>query len=594
MSDDRKKLDSLAASATEPGQLPPPPGGLSRVEDLPDSFIQLLSRRPHNVGDIIGNRYKLVERLGEGGMGQVFVAENQAIRSRVAIKLLKSELLTDVSFRKRFQQEAEAIASIDHRNVVRFFDVVVGDPTFLVMEYVAGATLAHVLKKEKRLDPMRACRIGVRLAWALEAVHRSGVVHRDIKPANVVLAADLEGGEEPKLLDFGLVKRHGEAPEEQLTRTGQVVGTPLYMSPEQIAGKDVDARSDVYSLGCLLYHLLSGAPPFEGEDVQVLYKHLQEPPPEIAIADGMAPIPRALLEVVTCALAKRKEQRLQSAAEMAEALAAILPSASKQPLRRRGLSRRAVVTTVALAIPLALALGFVAARVSKKPAAPVAGGGLLILTTTPEGATVELDGHTLPQTTPTVVHDLAAGKHALRIRHHDLALVERQISLERNERQLVDVVLPPSSHRLEVQSTPRGATIYLDDSLMSGETPTTIDVSDNDFHQLRLEKDGFESVTQSLPPDDSRRQLTVELPKVQGSHGLLLVDGDKSAEVWIDGRDTGFATPTIGIRVVAGPHEVEVRDAGDGRAKSKVDVAQGQTVRLTLTPSAPDKKHASH
>ncbi|MGZ3406505.1 MAG: serine/threonine-protein kinase, partial [Polyangia bacterium] len=165
----------------------------------------MLSRRPLLPGDVIAGRYKLIETLGNGSMGQVFIGEIQSIGRRVAIKVLKPELLVDAQFRRRFQQEAEAVAAIEHRNVARFFDLVVGDPTFLVMEYVAGPTLAAALKKGP-LDPVRAINIVRRLCWALEAAHRAGVIHRDIKPSNIILAPDVEIGDEPKLIDFGLAK----------------------------------------------------------------------------------------------------------------------------------------------------------------------------------------------------------------------------------------------------------------------------------------------------------------------------------------------------------------------------------------------------
>src|SRR5205807_7097975 len=166
---------------------PSPPRGVSRVEDLPDEFIRLLQRRPILVGSVLVGRYKLVEALGDGAMGQVFVAENLAIGKRVAIKVLKPELLADATFRQRFQHEAEAMAAIDHRNVARFLDLVVGDPTFLVMEYVKGQTLSQRIKDDKRMDPLEAVRIAVRLCWALDAAHQVGVIHRDLKPANIIL-----------------------------------------------------------------------------------------------------------------------------------------------------------------------------------------------------------------------------------------------------------------------------------------------------------------------------------------------------------------------------------------------------------------------
>src|SRR5579864_7760580 len=160
---------------------------MSRIDTLPDGFAKLIRQQPPAVGDVIGERYRLTQSLGNGGMGQVFVAENISIGMRVAIKLLKPELLANTEFRKRFQNEAQAVAAIEHPNVARFFDLVVGDPTFIVMEYVRGDTLASLIKLG-RLPVERAVAIAQRLCWGLDAAHAAGVVHRDLKPANVLLA----------------------------------------------------------------------------------------------------------------------------------------------------------------------------------------------------------------------------------------------------------------------------------------------------------------------------------------------------------------------------------------------------------------------
>ncbi|HEX8950358.1 MAG TPA: serine/threonine-protein kinase, partial [Polyangia bacterium] len=294
-------------------------GGYSRIDTLPDGFAEILKRRTLQPGDVIGERYKLLEVLGGGAMGHVFIAENRAIGSRVAIKVLKPELLANPEFRQRFQYEAQAVGSIEHPNVARFLDVVVGDPTFLVMEYVPGETLATVLSREKAMSIQRAVHIVTRLAWGLDAAHAAGIIHRDLKPANVILTADREVGETPKLIDFGLAKIAAVAGTEQLTRTGQIIGTPAYMSPEQISGRDVDARSDIYALACLLYEMIAGRPPFTGsDDVQTLYRQLHEPAEPLSL--NAAEIPAALDNVLNRALAKSPHDRYGSMQELARAL----------------------------------------------------------------------------------------------------------------------------------------------------------------------------------------------------------------------------------------------------------------------------------
>ncbi|MCA1665246.1 MAG: serine/threonine protein kinase, partial [Myxococcales bacterium] len=325
---DRQKLPSALLSAPLPTPRPMASDellrersdrGLNRIDTLPEGFAAILKRRTLRPGDVVGDRYRLLEVLGGGAMGHVFTAENRAIGSIVAIKVLKPELLASPEFRQRFQYEAQAVGSIEHPNVARFFDVVVGDPTFLVMEYVAGETLATVLAREKSMSLARAVHLATRLAWGLDAAHAAGIIHRDLKPANVILTADREVGETPKLIDFGLAKIAAVAGSEQLTRTGQIIGTPSYMSPEQISGRDVDARSDVYALACLLYEMIAGRPPFIGDDdVQTLYRQLHEPPEPLSL--NAREIPAALDRVMNRALSKSPDDRFGSMQELARAL----------------------------------------------------------------------------------------------------------------------------------------------------------------------------------------------------------------------------------------------------------------------------------
>jgi hypothetical protein len=580
-----KRIDSKQVETTdveaEPKRLPSPPGGVSRVDTLPPNFISGISRRPHLIGDVIGDRYRLIEALGDGGMGQVFVAENQSMGRRVAVKLLKPDLLLDPLFRKRFQHEATAIAAIEHRNVARFIDLVVGDPTFLVMEFVPGPTLSTVIKQEKRLAPIRAIQIAHRLCWALDAVHRASVIHRDIKPANVILMSDPELGEEPKLIDFGLAKL-AFSNEEQLTRAGQFVGTPHYMSPEQIASRDVDARSDVYSLGCLLYHMIAGRPPFGGsDDVQVLYKHMERDPDPLR---GIAPdTPPELDLLVRCALAKDPDRRFSSMREMAQALAK-LASASDQrtlaatvappappPVRRW--------PAVALALTLAVASSGATAWVLTRPKR-----GLLVVTSLPAGATVEVDGRATKEVTPAALAGLGPGEHHLRLTMPGRKYVERTVRLGADERAAVDVVLPSQSHAVEIGSIPPGAVVFFDGVRVPGETPLSLSIPDDDFHELRLEKLGYEPETQGLKPED-RGPISVSLQQEKQDRGLLWVDSYGVGEVFVDGKDTGYAAPTIGIRVAAGVHKVELRDNTGARgAPSEVTIRAGESMHATIAP----------
>jgi serine/threonine-protein kinase len=560
---------------------------LSRVDSISDDFLRLLTTAPPEVGDVLDERYKIVERLGDGAMGHVFVAETVAFKRRVAVKLLRPELLASQSFRQRFQQEAEAIAKIDHPNVARFLDLVVGNPTFLVMEYVRGPTLDELLAKERQLPPERAAALAARLAWALEAAHQAGVIHRDIKPTNVIVSPDIERGEEPKLIDFGLAKLASQTSESGLTRIGQIVGTPAYMAPEQIAARAVDARADVYALGCLLYEMLAGRPPFAGaDDVQVLYKQMHEKPPSVT---ALAPsVPRALEAILERAMAKAPEARFQSMREFAIALGkvaghrTIVPAwptvGASLPPKKRALALGALVAALLFA---AVGIGFGAARIGRGRSST----GLLVLST-PSGAQVSIDGKAIGDTTPAALTSIAPGPHTVTIARPEGrgAAVERRVVVRPGEREVVNVVLPPASHTVAVHSVPEGATVYLDGRLVAGETPTTVEVTDDDFHELRVERTGFEAAVKPITPDDREAQITVSLQPERRPRGVLFVDSNTAAAVWLDGIDTGYTTPTLGLHVGVGNHVVEVRD-GSRRASAKIHVKQGQTVRLLLTPT---------
>ncbi|HEY2744760.1 MAG TPA: serine/threonine-protein kinase [Polyangia bacterium] len=574
-------------SAVESPRPTPLSHGFSKLETLPEGFAEQM-RRQVEVGDIVGERYRVMRPIGHGAMGKVYLAENQAIGLRVAIKLLKPELLANPDFRLRFKHEAEAVAAIQHQNVARFLDLIVGDPTFLVMEFVDGPTLHQVIQKEGALSPRRAADIGVRLAWGLHAAHKAGVIHRDLKPSNILLQPDEEAGEVPKIIDFGLAKTAAPtgAP---LTRAGQIVGTPQYMAPEQIARKEVDARTDVYALGSVIYAMLCGRPPFtdNNDDVQLLYKQVHEPvEPVRAHAPGVS---AELEAVVMRALAKAPADRFQSAAELARAL---VPAVEKRAPRRE----RSEVTGVIDRPPvprsplwwtlLALALMLLGMTAGVLVARRTPSGGMLLVVSEPAGAAVFLDGKPTGDRTPTSLRGVKPGAHTVRLSHGSFTDLERVVQLDDGGRQLVDVHLLPRSRTVELATVPAGAVVFVDDELVAGKTPLSFALSEGDYHAIRIEKPGYETVTRRLGPDEKLAldpQSPIVLEQEKEPRGTVYVDAAGPAAVWIDGQYSGFMTPTPGLRVSAGVHAIELRDAAGkplDRQRAKVD--KGETVRLTL------------
>jgi hypothetical protein len=212
-------------------------------------------------------------------------------------------------------------------------------------------------------------------------------------------------------------------------------------------------------------------------------------------------------------------------------------------------------------------------------------GGALLVASRPAGAQVEVDGRVLPETTPTTVRELSSGPHTLRFLRGKLAVVERQVTLGPDERAVINVALPPASHRLEVRSVPEGASVFLDGRLAVGVTPTTVEVTEDDFHELRVEKSGYESATRGVAPDDREPVVSLPLYPEKLPRATLFVDANTAAAVWIDGVDTGYTTPTLGIHVLPGEHKVEVRE-GTAHAATTVRLDKGQTQRLLLSPTA--------
>jgi Protein kinase domain len=269
--------------------------------------------RSPGVGETLGG-YTLESLLGGGGMGSVYLATHERLGRKVAIKVISPDLAHDEEFRARFLREAQLAASLDHPNVIPIYDAGEADGVlFLAMRYVPGSTLHELLRERGSLSIDETLRIAEQVAGALDAAHAAGLVHRDVKPANVLLA---EPGGHVYLCDFGLAKRMSSP---ATTRTGFFLGTADYSAPEQIEGRQLDARADVYSLGGVVFHCLSGRPPFAREtEFAVLRAHLADPPP--LLSELRPELPRSFDAVVAAALAKSPADRYASAGAFAEGL----------------------------------------------------------------------------------------------------------------------------------------------------------------------------------------------------------------------------------------------------------------------------------
>lgn len=263
----------------------------------------------------LGDRYDLGQVIGRGGMAEVFEATDTRLNRRVAVKVLRGELAKDPMFLERFRREAQSAAGLNHPNIVAVYDTgedIVNDITipYIVMEFVDGITLREMLNNGPRILPERGLEIVAGVLAALDYAHRHGIIHRDIKPANVMINSHGDA----KVMDFGIARAVSDAA-TSVTATSAVMGTAQYLSPEQARGEVVDARSDIYSAGCVLYELLIGTPPFNGETpVSIAYQHVNEAPKAPSLLDPS--IPLSLDAIVLHSLAKNPSARYQTAAEM--------------------------------------------------------------------------------------------------------------------------------------------------------------------------------------------------------------------------------------------------------------------------------------
>lgn len=283
---------------------------------------------------VTGGRYSVMHRVGEGGMANVYYALHIPLDCPVVIKVMHAHLARDADMRERFRREAESAAQLVHPHICAITDFgSVGDQVFLVMPYLARGTLADRINNRRSFPPERTAAIAAQVATALDYAHRHGLVHRDIKPDNILFDED----ENALVTDFGIATGHFRA---RMTGTGNVMGTPHYMSPEQARGKLLDGRSDVYALGVVMYETLLGFPPFDGADgYSISYKHVTETAAAPDVVDSR--IPPELSAIVMKCLAKRPADRYQRGNDLADALISFLGQTGSQEDVRSAWTARA-------------------------------------------------------------------------------------------------------------------------------------------------------------------------------------------------------------------------------------------------------------
>jgi len=276
----------------------------------------------HLIGKVIGGHYEIISKIGHGGMSTVYKAKHQLLTRDVAIKFLTVGRQLDGKAHQRFQEEARAAVGLQHSNIcsTREFGINEDGTPYLVMDFLEGKSLGELIKQEEKLTQAQAIELMLGVCSGLKHAHESGVIHRDIKPANIIIAKDKNGSDVIKIVDFGIAKLIREDDSgPNLTQTGEVFGTPKYMSPEQCHGRKVDQRADIYALGCILYEMLSGQPPFNNESaIQILFAHVNNEP--AALANDVS---KDMKVIIDRCLQKEPASRYQTVSELMADLAAV-------------------------------------------------------------------------------------------------------------------------------------------------------------------------------------------------------------------------------------------------------------------------------
>jgi serine/threonine protein kinase len=288
------------------------------------------------LGSVLQGKYRVLAELGRGGMSIVYKAHHEMMDKMVAIKMLHQDLTNDQNSIKRFQQEAQAASCLAHQNVITIFDFGVSPAKqpYLVMDFLAGLSLQDEIRAKNHISPRRAAKIFIQCCDALEHAHQKGVLHRDLKSSNIMLI-DYDGDPDfVKVVDFGIAKLMPSSgiTQQNLTQTGEVFGSPVYMSPEQCLGTALDGRSDIYSMGACLYEALTGRPPLVGENIiDTMQMHCETIPAKMSVVRPDLSVPQSIEVICLRALEKAPENRFASMGEFKQALTLILPGLLSYP-----------------------------------------------------------------------------------------------------------------------------------------------------------------------------------------------------------------------------------------------------------------------
>ncbi len=571
-------------------------------------------------------RYKIIREIGRGAMGIVYQGYDPKIDRTVALKTIRKDRLAESrdveDLLMRFQRELRATGKLVHPNIISVYDTGEDEENaYIAMEYIEGDTLEDLIQRGTRFPVEKIIDIIDKICDGLEYTHRQGIVHRDLKPSNIMLVE----GEGVKITDFGISKAIGAA-SSPLTQAGVLLGTPSYMSPEQITGNEIDGRSDLFSVGIILYQLLTGEKPFVGDTIPTLLYHIvnKDPTPPSQIDSTIAGL---YDEVIAKALAKDPDKRYETARDFVEDL--------KRAYRGEALMKAPNIETTMTVAEKAggeispkqkrywLLAGFVILilaliaggyywihrrpRIAKEEESLLArpeqlkAFGSIVVKSDPPNAQVFIDGKLLENLTPTVIGEVPAGeKHEIRVEKKGFRPWSGSVEAQPDtsmpiQATLEKVVLkPPLSGEVRITSEPSGADVYLNNKDMARKTPTRISgLSLGKRYKLRLKKEGYRIWEGEVNLHDSK-PLSLQKVELEEAYGELNLHVSPWADVYHKGKKLG-TTPMAPIRLQEGVHKlilknpllnikkpITVKIMADKVYKEIVDISEGMKGKLKI------------
>jgi serine/threonine protein kinase len=545
------------------------------------------------VGSTFANRYQIIEELGRGGMGRVYKTLDKEINEKVAIKILRPEISAEKGTIERFRNELRLARKIRHMNVCQMFDITKErNVYFITMEYVSGEDLKSTLHRVGRLSVGKTLIIAKQICKGLAEAHRLGVIHRDLKPHNIMI--DRAG--DVRIMDFGIAR---SLKSKGLTETGVMIGTPDYMSPEQALGDPVDQRSDIYSLGVILYELLTGEVPFKGDTAfSVVLKHKTEPPPDPREYNDQ--LSDDIVALILKCLEKDKKKRFQNIEEL---LSEIINIEQRQPttdkvvpdrkksatLPRKGLPKFVLPAGFLLAVILIVAFIFwpngeqVPLQIDTDPpdAEVFLGNGTLEIVSSPVGADVLINGE-LQGKTP-FRQELPSGTYTLHIKHPMCQEQSEELEIAAGEVYRKEYELIPF-YTLIIPARPSGSRVKID-GRYKGQTPLTIEDWTKQTIRVTIEKSGYTTFDKTLTLEPGTNKIDYSLARAKTTattttkttsaptpktYRLTIQTTPADAELFLDDKLAG-RTP-VNLEKRSGTYRIQIRKPGYRTATDSIEL----------------------